>query len=94
MEGETQEKQPVMGLPQGERQEMKLLYRRQYEGQLLWREQPMEEETQEKQPVMGLPQGERQMTELLLRRRQGMQLPQGEEALSLPLPLPFPLGHH
>ncbi len=37
---------------------MQLLYRRQYEGQLLWREQPMEGETQERQPVGRLPQGE------------------------------------
>jgi hypothetical protein len=34
-----------MRLPQGEQQETELLHRRQYEGQLLWREQPMEEGT-------------------------------------------------
>jgi hypothetical protein len=53
---------------------MELPYRRQYEGQLLWREQPMEGKAQERQPVMGLPQGEQQMTKLLLRRRQEAEL--------------------
>ena len=52
------EKQPVMRLPQGEQQMAELPPRtRQYEGQLLWREQPMEGKAQERQPVMGLPQG-------------------------------------
>ncbi len=46
-------------LPQGEQQMAELPLRgRQYERQLLWKEQPMEEETQERQPVMGQPQGE------------------------------------
>ncbi len=49
---------------------MERLHRRQYEGQLLWREQPMERKAQERQPVMGQAQGEQQMTKLLLRRRQ------------------------
>ncbi len=71
MEGETQERQPVMGLPQGEQQEMELLYRRHYEGQLLRREQPMEGETQERQPVMELPQ----------ERQPVMELPQGRQSV-------------
>ncbi len=46
MEEETQERQPVMVLPQGEQQMAELPSRRQYERQLAQEEQPMMEWTQ------------------------------------------------